>query len=98
MPRLIDDSTWIWVIVQDPEKNEQFFGQHDTDRNISFIPAFLDKGEAQQGLIQLSCEPGKKYEPQAILYEDLARHALENRFLIYLLDSTGKILETLPEK
>jgi hypothetical protein len=39
---------WVWVIVQDPGGKEQFLGQHDQQENISFIPAFHSKEEAQQ--------------------------------------------------
>ncbi|MBI9082915.1 MAG: hypothetical protein JEZ11_04910 [Desulfobacterales bacterium] len=96
MPRQIDNTTWIWTIVMDPEKEAQILGQNDTRDDISFIPAFLNKEDAQQGLIQLHCERGRKYEPQAMLYEDLLRYALDSQFLIYLLDGDGKILDILP--
>ena len=96
MPQRIDNTTWIWTIVMDPEKDAQILGQNNTQDDISFIPSFLNKEDAQQCLIQLNCERGRKYEPQAILYEDLLRHARDNQFLIYLLDGDGKILEILP--
>jgi hypothetical protein len=31
-----------------------------------------------------------------MIYEDLARHAIENGFLIFILDEDGKVLERLP--
>jgi hypothetical protein len=30
------------------------------------------------------------------MYEDLARHAVDNGFLVFVLDEDGKILERLP--
>ena len=42
----IKDTTWVWAIVQDPEGNEQFLGQHDEKNNVSFVPFFLEKEEA----------------------------------------------------
>ena len=51
--------TWIWVIVQDPSGNEQFLGQHDDEKDVSFIPAFYEKDDARQCLIQLITEKGK---------------------------------------
>lgn len=98
MNTTIHSTTWIWVIVQDPETHARFFAQEDPDAQIRFVPTFLTKDDAQQGLIQLPCERGHKYEPQAILYEDLKTHALENRFLIYILDADGRILKILPEE
>jgi hypothetical protein len=41
-------------VAENPEKNEQFLGQVDSENNISFIPAFLEKDAALQGLHFLS--------------------------------------------
>ncbi len=30
----LKETTWVWTIVQDPEGNEQFLGQHDELSNI----------------------------------------------------------------
>ena len=98
MPSKIEDTTWVWVIIQDPESQARFFAQQDTEAKVLFVPTFISKEDAQQGLIQLPCERGHKYEPQAILYEDLCTHARESRFLIYLLDADGRILQILPEE
>ena len=42
------EDQWVWVVVQDPGGKEQFLGQQDQQENISFIPAFHTKEEAQQ--------------------------------------------------
>ena len=33
---LSNEEKWVWVIVQDPEGNEQFLGQVDESEGISF--------------------------------------------------------------
>lgn len=84
--------TWVYVAVMDPGGNEQYVGLVDADET-SFIPAFLTKDEAQTCLINMPREKNKKYEVQAILYEELALDAIENGFAVYLLDGQGKIME-----
>lgn len=86
---------WIWVVVQEPGAKEQFLGQLDDNSGISYIPAFLEKEIAQQGLYQLARDQNHKYEVQAILYEDLAAQAAENGFQIFILDEQGSILKRI---
>lgn len=95
MVKEIKSDTWIWVIVQDPGANEQFLGQLDKDERESFIPAFYQKDEAQQCLIQLKTEKGKKYEVQAICYGELAEDAAKNDFMIFMLTGAGEILKKI---
>ena len=90
-----DTDNWIWVVVQDPGGKEQFLGQHDKTENISFIPAFPTKDAAQQGLLNLARGKNRKYEVQAILYEELAKDAAANGFMIFLLDENGEVLEKI---
>ncbi len=92
----IEATTWLYVAIEKTDPNEQIVGQTDTEHNISFIPAFLSKDAAQQAMFHLHLEKKKKYEMQAIIYEDLARHAVENGFLIFVLDEDGKVMERLP--
>ncbi len=84
--------TWVYVAVMDPGGNEQYAGLADGNEK-SFIPTFLTKDEAQTCLINMPREKAKKYEIQAILYEELERDSMENGFRIYLLDGQGRILE-----
>ena len=90
-----DTDNWIWVVVQDPGDKEQFLGQHDKTENISFIPAFHTKDAAQQGLLNLARDKNRKYEVQAILYEELAKDAAANGFMIFLIDENGDVLEKI---
>jgi hypothetical protein len=95
MTHWTDDNPWIWVLVQDPEGNEQFLGQYDEEKGISFIPLFQDKEAAQEALPGLARDKSLKYQAQAIRYRHLASHAAENGFQLFLLDRSGRILETI---
>ena len=86
---------WVWVVVLDPGKNEQYLGQHNQEDDISFIPAFLDKEEALQALNRLALEQGHRYEVQAVHYEELARSSAEHGFMILILNAKGEILEKI---
>ena len=91
----IKDDQWVWVIVQDPEGNEQFLGQRDETKNISFIPTFLEKEAALRCMNHLALERGHKYEAQAILYEELTPKAAEAGFKLFVLDASGKVLDQI---
>ncbi len=93
MTQQIDADAWVYVMVQNPEKDDQIVGQMDTDNNISFIPMFMDKESATQGMIHMAKEKGKKYEVQAILFEDLEKYAAESQFLIFVLDDEGRVID-----
>jgi hypothetical protein len=95
MNKEIKSDTWIWVVVQDPGTNEQFLGQLDEDKSESFIPAFYQKEEARQCLIQLKTEKGKKYEVQAIFFDELAEDAVKNGFMIFMLNAEGEIMKKI---
>jgi len=92
---MIQNDQWVWVVVQDPGGNEQFLGQQDEARGISFIPVWLEKDAAQDGLKLLSRHQGGKYEVQAIQYETLAPKAAEEGFSLFVLDASGKVMEQI---
>ena len=93
----VEATTWLYVAVQKSAVNEQIVGQSDTESNVSYIPAFLSKESAQQAMFHLHLEKKKKYEVQAIIYEDLASHAAKGGFVIFVLDDDGNVLERLPK-
>ena len=95
MDKEIKSDTWIWVVVQNPGANEQFLGQLDEDKNESFIPAFYNKEDAQQCLIQMKTEKANKYEVQAICFDELAKDAVKNNFMIFMLTGDGEIIKKL---
>jgi hypothetical protein len=86
---------WVWVLVQNPDREAQIVGQQDNENGISFIPTFLDKEQAQRSYHLLVLEKGIKDEFQAMIFEDLAQHAADNGFSIFILDASGKILEKI---
>jgi len=95
MEKEIKPDTWIWVVVQNPGPQEQFLGQEYADQNVSFIPAFFEKEDAQQCLIHMTTNKGDKYEIQAIYFSELAKNAGEHDFMIFLLNADGEILEKI---
>jgi hypothetical protein len=86
---------WVWVVVQDPGGREQFLGQHDKLENVSYIPVFRSKEEAQQCFLNMVRRKNCKYEVQAIVFEDLAKDAAANGFMIFLLQENGEVLEKI---
>jgi hypothetical protein len=95
MSKLIQGNPWVWVGVLDPGGNEQFLGQRYKDENISFIPTFLDKEEAIECLQHMTRDKEKKYEIQAIQYEELAHDAAQHKFMLFILNGAGEILEKI---
>jgi len=95
MDKEIKSDTWIWVVVQNPGADEQFLGQLDEEKNESFIPAFYDKEDAQQCLIQMKTEKANKYEVQAICFDELAKDAAKNNFMIFMLTGDGEIIKKI---
>ncbi len=91
----LEKDTWMWAIIQNPEKKSSFLGQHDTTNDIKFIPAFLDKESALMCLNQLIKDESLSYEPQALFYDDLLSQAAANNFIIYILDNKGAIIDKI---
>jgi hypothetical protein len=82
---------WVYVAVENPGGREQFVGYTDESSGVSYIPAFANKEEAQACFINMPRETGKKYEVQAVLFGELAKDAVANTFLIFMLDGEGRI-------
>jgi hypothetical protein len=95
MKNKLTPDTWIWIVVQNPGADEQFLGQHDREQQVSFLPAFFNKEDAQQCLIHMTTRKGDKYEVQAILFGELTKDAAKNGFLIFMLNADGEILEKI---
>ena len=93
MNRPIQDDSWLWVAVQNPGQDEQYMGQHDTQKDVSFIPAFLEKEDAEKVMMLLIKDHNIAYEIQAVQYADLAQDAGKNGFVIHILSSTGELLQ-----
>ncbi len=88
----IKNDDWVWVVVVvGPIGRDQLLGQEYSEDKISFIPTFLSKEDALKCYNQLTFEEGKKYEVQAIIYEELLEYAEANGFSVYLLNDKGEI-------
>jgi len=85
----------VWVVVQEPGEKEQFLGQHNEQENVSFIPAFHSKEEAQQCFMEMPRQKGCKYEVQAILFEELSKNAAAGGFMVFMLNENGEVLEKI---
>ena len=95
MPTPIKKHQWVYVVIQDPDTNPQYLGQHEEDTGISFIPFFLEKDDALMCLNLMARDRGKACEVQAVIYEELAGHAAESGFRLYLLNKAGEIVEKI---
>ena len=89
----VNATTWVYVLVQNPGADEKIVGQIDPEKDITFIPAYVDKESAQRGILEMPKKRGNTYEIQAIIYEDLERYAADGLSLIFLLDADGSIME-----
>ena len=95
MTKSISATSWVYVLVQNPGGDEQIVGQRDAENDIAFIPMFLDKDSAMQGVVHLVKEQGKKLEIQAIIYEDLVGYAARGEFILMVLDGQGQVIDKL---
>ena len=93
MTAKITDDQWVWVLIQDPGKNEQIAGQQDVASKLSFIPVFQSKEDAWRCTGRLSLDKERQYEPQAILVEDLRQFAAKAGFQLFVLNADGEIIE-----
>ena len=93
MHELINKNGWVWIFIQDPGGNEQYVGQYYQKEDISFIPAFIDKKEAMECYERMALDKDKKYEAQAIQYDELTNEASKNGFVVFLLNGQGDILD-----
>ncbi len=89
----IKADSWVYVLVQNPGRNEHIVGHREPEHQVSFIPTFMDKEAAMQGVINLPKDKGHKYEIQAIIFEDLEKYAAGEDFLIFILDDQGRIID-----
>jgi len=88
-PKLSD---WVYVAIENATGLEGFVGYRDEPSGVTYIPAFYEKETAQACFINMPREPGKKYEIQAVLFEELTRDAAANTFLIFMLDEEGRVM------
>ena len=95
MPEKLSADTWVWVIVIDPESQPQYLGQQDDDTSVAYIPTFMSKEDAQQGVLRLALDKSRKIEIQAVMYDQLVNDAAKNDFHIFVINTDGAILERI---
>ena len=93
MTNTINNDDWVWVVVQDPGGNEQFLGQQENETGVAFIPIFKEKEDALMCMPLMTREKKAKYEAQAVIFSDLKEQAASSGFVLYLLDSEGRVLD-----
>ncbi|MFZ5562973.1 MAG: hypothetical protein ACOZBW_02905 [Thermodesulfobacteriota bacterium] len=87
------NSDWVFVAAEAAgDWAGQFVAYRDESAGVSYIPVFYKKEDAQACFINLPREKGKKYEIQAVMFEDLAKDAGASGCLIFMLDAEGHIL------
>jgi hypothetical protein len=84
--------SWVWVIVQHPEKKAQYVGQFDQQNGVSYIPAFLKKDDALQCMTRIVTDKSIPCEVQAVCFGDLAHDAAQNGFTVLILDEDGRMV------
>jgi hypothetical protein len=89
----IKNNQWIYVVVQNPNSDAQYLGQHDDEADISFIPIFLEKEDALMCVNLMAKDKQKIYEVQAVMYEEVAAHAAAGGFHLFLLNKEGEVVE-----
>jgi len=91
MTKLPETHDWVYAVVQSRGDQGVFLGYRDESSALSYIPAFYNKEDAWSCFARFPRDPEGKYEVQAVLFEELARDAAGNKFLIFMLDGEGHI-------
>ncbi len=89
----IDKNKWVYAIIQEPEKNPQYLGQHDEEKDVAYIPAFMEKDHALKCINMFKKDKSLKYETQAVVFEELIKDAKENGFLVLIMDGEGNVVD-----
>ena len=96
MPRSSRGRDWVWVLVQERQTGQvNLLGQYDGKKGVQFIPIFSSKEEALQCLPLLHRTPEARYEAQTMQFEEVSRNAADHGFILFLVDSQGRILEEI---
>jgi len=95
MSESLAENPMVWVVVQTKDGVEQFVGQHSKEADITFIPFFGEKEDAQNGMSLLKRDKGSRFEVQAIRFHELAGDAAQHGFLLFRTDADGVVLEKI---
>ncbi len=89
----INPTDWVYVLIQNPGADERMVGQHDAQTGLSYVPVFMDKDTAMQGVVHIAKEKYNKYEIQAIIFEDVCHFATREKFELFFIDAEGNVLD-----
>jgi hypothetical protein len=88
----IENSRWVYVVVQDSGDDPHLLGQHDAKNEVSFIPAFLDKGAARTCLPLMAKDSDRTYEVQAMRFDAVKDYAATSGFAVYVMEADGTVI------
>ncbi|MDM8537729.1 hypothetical protein QUF70_13310 [Desulfobacterales bacterium HSG17] len=91
----LEDESWVWIVMQRIRAKEEIVGQHYEKEDISFIPAFLNKEDAEKSYKKMALAPEIPTEIQAIRYKHLKDEASQNGFLIFIINEAGEIIDKI---
>lgn len=94
MESKVDQSDYVWVIVERSGHEENFLGLADEDGG-HFIPVTAEKDQCQALLGRLPEPEHVERSVEAINKIELGKQARSEGFAVYLVDSEGKVLERL---
>lgn len=88
-----NDEDWVYVFISKSDKDENYLGLYNEEKNLNFIPAFQTKDDANDCYLSLPREKGKHYEVQAVHISELHEHATQSDFVVTLVDRDGKVIK-----
>jgi hypothetical protein len=93
----ISKQTWVYAVFNKDGEDEKLTGFQDKNGNM-FIPILKTNKEAEIFLSYIPWESDRRYDVQAIIFEDVLNYARESGSLVYLVNGKGEILEEgIPE-
>ena len=98
MTNQFNKNSWVYVIVQHPESLPSIFGLHNEEDDISYIPFFKTRDDADDYFDDLVLKKRREYQVEAMLFEELISDAKSNGFSVFLMNGKGEILENIPVK
>ncbi|MEW5911714.1 MAG: hypothetical protein AB1814_04105 [Thermodesulfobacteriota bacterium] len=90
----VDQSNYVWVIVERRGAEESFLGLAHQDGG-QFIPVTAEKDQALMLLGRLPAAQDAERSVEAMHRQQIAEQAQAEGFAVYLVDAQGKIIERL---
>ncbi|RJX35902.1 MAG: hypothetical protein C4525_02545 [Desulfarculus sp.] len=94
MEAKVDQSNYVWVIVERRAAEENFLGLADQDGG-QFIPVTAEKDQALILLGRLPADQGAQRSVEAVHKQQITDQAQAEGFAVYLVDAQGKVLQRI---